>query len=88
MNESVERQLYEIIARQSGIDVAAIAPQSTLKDLGVDSLTAIETIFEIEEHFGVTLPDRDPNFDTDSVQGLATALQQALDAAAAAPHAA
>jgi len=85
MNESVERQLYDIIAKQGGIDVATITPQSTLKDLGVDSLTAIETIFEIEEHFGVTLPDRDPNFDTDSVQGLLTALQQALDGAAVAP---
>lgn len=43
MNESVERQLYEIIAKQSGVDASAITPQSTLKDLGVDSLTAIET---------------------------------------------
>ncbi|MGO4258990.1 acyl carrier protein [Lysobacter sp. TAB13] len=80
---SIERQVYDIVARQGKLDVAAITPEATLKDLGIDSLEAIEIIFDIEEHFGVTLPDRAPDFDSDSVQGLLNAVKQAVDAAAA-----
>lgn len=84
MTQTVEQQVFEIVARLGGIDIATITPESTLKDLGVDSLEAIEIIFDIEEHFGVTLPDRDPDFDNGSVQGLLNAVRQAIDAAATA----
>ncbi|MGH8079964.1 MAG: acyl carrier protein [Lysobacter sp.] len=82
-SKTIEQQVYDIVAQQGKLDVSAITPEATLKDLGIDSLEAIEIIFDIEEHFGVTLPDRAPDFDSDSVQGLLTAVKQAVDAAAA-----
>ncbi|HEX7340061.1 MAG TPA: acyl carrier protein [Rhodanobacteraceae bacterium] len=82
MSPSIQQQVLELIAKHDGIDKTVLKPEATLKDLGVDSLDAIEIIFDIEEHFDVTLPDRDPNFDTDSVQGLVNAVQSALDAKA------
>jgi acyl carrier protein len=67
---SVRDTIYDIIAKESGIDRAKITPEATLKDLDIQSLDAVQILFEIEDHFKITMPDRDPNFDTESVQGL------------------
>jgi acyl carrier protein len=84
MNESTQQQVFEIIAKQAKIDVAAITPESTLKDLGIESLDAIELIFDIEEHFDITFPDQQgANFDKDTAQSLVDAVQTALDGKAA-----
>ena len=82
MSEAIEQEIYKIIAGHSSILADAITPDSQLQDLGIDSLTAIEIIFDIEEHFGVTLPDRDPNFDAGSVRGLIDAVEAARQAKA------
>jgi acyl carrier protein len=80
MTATTAQQVFEIIAKQAKIDVATIAPESTLKDLGVASLDAIEVIFDIEEHFNITFPDQQgANFDTDTAQSLVDAVQKALD---------
>jgi acyl carrier protein len=84
MSESTEQEVFAVIATHCGEGVGAILPTSNLTDLGIDSLEAIEIIFDIEEHFNVTLPDRDPNFDTGSVQGLVNAVESALAAKASA----
>ena len=85
MTDTTQQQVFEIIAKQAKIDVATIKPESTLKDLGIASLEAIEVIFDIEEHFDITFPDQDgANFDSDTAQSLVDAVQQALDARAAA----
>jgi acyl carrier protein len=85
MNNTTQQQVFEIIAKQAKLDVAIIKPESTLKDLGVASLEAIELIFDIEEHFNINFPDQQgANFDTDTVQSLVDAVQKALDEKAAA----
>lgn len=85
MNNTTQQQVFEIIAKQAKLDVAIVKPESTLKDLGVASLEAIELIFDIEEHFNINFPDQQgANFDTDTVQSLVDAVQKALDEKAAA----
>ncbi len=74
----IPAQITEIIAKQAKVDPAMIRPESTLKDLGVASLDAIEVIFDIEEHFDITFPDQGTNFDTDTVQSLVDAVNKAL----------
>lgn len=81
---SIQQQVFEVIAKHGEIDIHTLKPESTLKELGIDSLEAVEIIFDIEEHFDINLPDRDPNFDTDSAQGLIEAVQTALAAKATA----
>lgn len=84
MTDTTQQQVFDIIAKQAKIDVATIKPESTLKDLGVASLEAIELIFDMEEHFDITFPDQQgANFDSDTVQSLLDAVQQGLDAKAA-----
>jgi acyl carrier protein len=85
MTDTTQQQVFDIIAKQAKIDVATITPESTLKDLGIASLEAIELIFDIEEHFNITFPDQQgANFDSDTAQSLVDAVQKALDEKAAA----
>ena len=47
-----------------------------MKDLEIQSLDAVQIIFELEDHFKITMPDRDPDFDTESVKGLVEAVEK------------
>ena len=58
--------------------LATITPDATLKDLDIQSLDAVQIIFEIEDHFKVTMPDRDPKFDTESVKGLIETVEKLI----------
>lgn len=78
MNQSITDQVYDIVARHGDIDRATLTPTSTLKDLGIDSLEAIETIFDVEEHFDINFPNRDPNLDDGTLSGLIESVEQAL----------
>ena len=85
---SVQDSIFDIISKEAGIDRAKITPDSTLKELEIQSLDAVQIIFEIEDHYKITLPDRDPNFDTESVKGLIDAVEKLLaDKAAQTPAA-
>lgn len=84
---SVQDTVFDIIAKESGVDRARITPEATLKDLEIQSLDAVQIIFEIEERFKIQMPDRDPNFDTESVKGLVDAVEKLVAEQAAQPHA-
>jgi acyl carrier protein len=86
---STQETIFGIISKEAGIDINKITLDSTLKDLEIQSLDAVQIIFELEDHFKITLPDRDPKFDTESVKGLVDAVDRlvAEKAAASAPAA-
>jgi acyl carrier protein len=73
---SVQETIFDIISKEAGIDIGKISLDSTLKDLEIQSLDAVQIIFEIEDHYKITMPDRDPNFDTESVKGLVEAVER------------
>jgi len=81
----VQDTVFGIIAKEANIDVSKISLDSTLKDLEIQSLDAVQIIFEIEDHYKITMPDRDPNFDTESVKGLVEAVEKLVAEKAAAP---
>ncbi|HEX7814886.1 phosphopantetheine-binding protein [Dyella sp.] len=77
---SAQQETYEIIARQAKIDITTITLESTLKDLGVASLDAIEVLFDLEEHFDVTLPNEDTDFENGTVGQLIEAIDRQIAA--------
>ncbi len=85
MSDDVQQTVFGIIAKEANIDVSKITPDSTLKDLEIQSLDAIQIIFEIEDHYKIQMPDRDPNFDTESVRGLVDTVKQLLAQQQSAP---
>jgi acyl carrier protein len=59
----------------------ALAEETRLRDLGLDSMQAVELLFGIEETFGVSLPDEELNDTTFATAGsLWNAVQVALGA--------
>ena len=48
-------KIRDIIADKSGEDIENITPETEYTDLGIDSLTIVEILMDIEDEFGVTL---------------------------------
>ncbi len=59
---------YEFLAEtlSEKYDVArdAISPEATLTELGLDSLTVVELLFDVEDEFGIEVPEERATFET------------------------
>ncbi len=56
----IDEKVKEIIAKQLGVDIAQITPESSfVEDLGADSLDTVELVMAFEEAFNVEIPDED-----------------------------
>ncbi|PWE33193.1 phosphopantetheine-binding protein [Maritimibacter sp. 55A14] len=80
MSVPVAEKVREIIAEQAVLDVADVKPESTLEDLGIDSLGLVESIFAIEEAFDIQVPfnANDPeagDFDISNVAAIIGAVE-------------
>ncbi len=53
---SISDRVIAIIAEQAMLEPADVTPESTLEDLGIDSLGLVESIFAIEEEFDISIP--------------------------------
>ncbi len=84
MSQDIAKQVVDIVAKHVDADRGTLTPDSTLKDLGVDSLETIETFFDLEEHFDINFPDRDPNLDNGTIGGLIAVVEQLVREKAAA----
>jgi acyl carrier protein len=50
-------EVVQLIHEKFGVEPGVLAPATTLTEFGLDSLTLVELIFAIEEHFGIQIPD-------------------------------
>lgn len=58
--EEIRTQLAEIVNDLAGTAVEDVQlEKSFVDDLGVDSLSMVEIIYECEDRFGVEIPDED-----------------------------
>ncbi|EEB85886.1 acyl carrier protein [Roseobacter sp. GAI101] len=77
----IESQVIEIIAQQAMLDPADVTPDSTLSELGIDSMGVVESIFAIEETFDISVsfnanqPDAS-DFDISSVASIVAGIQR------------
>lgn len=53
--------VIRLLAKSLRVPEDTITPQSPLADLGADSLTIIELIFDLEEEFDIQVGDERPN---------------------------
>ncbi len=80
MTESVSEKVVRIIAEQAVLDVGDVRMDSTLEDLGIDSLGLVESIFAIEEAFDIQVPfnannPAESDFDISSVASIVKAVE-------------
>jgi len=52
----INGEIIGIIAGYKELDPATVTAESTFEELGIDSLDAIDIVYEIEEKFGVQVP--------------------------------
>lgn len=55
-DQSIKEQVIQIIAEQAVLEPSDVTMESTLEDLGIDSLGLVESIFSIEEAFDISIP--------------------------------
>jgi len=49
--------LQELLIKDHSLTQEQVAPDAELASLGVDSLGLIELMFQVEDRFGISLPD-------------------------------
>jgi acyl carrier protein len=57
VTEASEDSVRQLLAAFLKLPPARLLPDTRLDELGLDSLAAVELIFEIEERFGVRVPN-------------------------------
>ena len=72
---SIQDRVIEIIAEQAVLEPSDVTLDSTLEDLGIDSLGLVESIFSIEEAFDILVPfnanePEESGFDISSVASI------------------
>ncbi|MGR3713610.1 MAG: acyl carrier protein [Shimia sp.] len=84
---SVQDKVIEIIAEQAVLEPSDVTLESTLEDLGIDSLGLVESIFAIEEAFDISVPfnANEPtasDFDISSVASIISGIEKLIAAQA------
>lgn len=79
-DEEIFQRVKKVVVEQMRINEDEVRPEvSFTEDLGADSLTVVELVMQLEEEFGVDIPDDDvPNLKT--VQDAVNYIQSKLSA--------
>ena len=75
-------ELQAMIQDKYDLDASAIDPHESLREKGLDSLTIVEFVFDVEDRFKISLPDQNESIET--LHGLAEAVDKAVAEQAAA----
>lgn len=54
--EAITDEVRRIIAKELKVPLERLTPDTTLRELGVESLDLIEIIFALEEKFNISIP--------------------------------
>lgn len=80
---NVQDRVIGIIAEQALLERSDVTPESTLEDLGIDSLGLVESIFAIEEEFDISVPfnanePSESDFDISTVQAIIDGVEKLI----------
>jgi len=80
---SVREKVIKIVAAQAMLEIEDIRGDQTLDDIGFDSLGLVESIFAIEEEFGIEIPfnanePENDEFDISSIDAIVSAVEALL----------
>ena len=77
MNPETAEKTIEVIAAFKEIDASSITVDTKLEDLEMDSLDALNLVFELEEAFDITIPDEQA-FETKTVGEMVSGIDKLL----------
>jgi len=55
MND-IKTQILLILKEYSDVDLTQLSAEDSFASIGIDSLSLVEIIFDLEEHFDITIP--------------------------------
>ena len=78
---TTQDQVIAILAEQAMLETSDVALDNSLDDLGIDSMSLVESIFAIEEAFDITVPFNANNpsesaFDISTVASIVVAVDK------------
>ena len=81
----IRDQVIAIIAEQAVLEPGDVSMDSTMADLGIDSLGLVESIFAIEEAFDISVPfnanaPQESEFDISSVASIVAGIERLIAA--------
>lgn len=79
---STQQTIIDIIAKTCSIERDRITLDATLKDLDVHSLDAVQVLFEIEDRFDISVPEREDQYSGGTVRDLIEGVDRLLAAKA------
>ena len=82
MSDEMIRRVMACVAKSQKIPVENVTIDSAFADLGIDSLDAVNILFELENEFGIDIPDEGLH-GIQSVRDMVNALEPLLGGAAA-----
>ena len=77
----IKDRVIGIIAEQAVLEPSDVTMDSTLEDLGIDSLGLVESIFAIEEEFDISVPfnanePQESDFDISTVATIVAGIEK------------
>jgi len=76
-------RIQSMLSEEYGLPIEKVAPEQSLADLGIDSLTTIEFMFKLEDAFSIRLADE--RGDLSTVNDIAILVDNVLLRTAARP---
>jgi acyl carrier protein len=75
---NIASDVIAVIAKKVRVDHPKIEMSDRLQDLGLESLDAVELVFDLEEKFDVQIPynANDPKFEFDTVGEIVSAVER------------
>ena len=67
-------EIQDLIRKKYGIEPSALDPNASLRGHGIDSLTLVEFVFAVEDHYGISVPEK--YTDVDTLAALASAVDE------------
>lgn len=59
-----QAQVVELLVQKYGVEEKRVSPDATMSDLGLDSLSVAELVFDIEDAFEIEIDADDAEFKT------------------------
>ncbi len=57
MSESIQERVLKVISKSQRMPIEKITPDSTFEELGIDSMDAINILFDLESEFEIEIDD-------------------------------
>jgi acyl carrier protein len=80
MNDQLFDEVAKVLTETFGVDPSVVNRQTTLQDLGLDSLALMEFVFAVEDRFSIRIPEDklDPRQAGLTLERLVGALEEQL----------